>query len=125
MKKISAFLFTAILVMVFVACNGAKKTEASAEDSVKNDSIAQVIPESAAPQLSPAEMLQDFQEYAKAYGDAFNNITKDPKKFTELSGQSQKRVADMENIKNELDAKQLQDYQKALDIIIKVNKGGK
>jgi len=125
MKKISAILFTAILVMAFVACNGAKKTEAPAENPVKNDTVVQVAPEPAAPQLSPAEMLKDFQTYVKTYGEAYNNIAKDPKKFIELSGQSQKRVADMEQIKSQLNATQMQAYQKALDLVIKINKGGK
>ena len=122
MKKIFAFLFTVVLVISFTACDGAKKTKAPAEEPVKSEVVA---PEPETPALSPTEMLKAFQEYAKAYGEAFNNISKDPRKFSELSKQSQKQVTDMEKIKSELNAKQLQEYQKALDIILKVNKGGK
>ena len=127
MKKISLFLVTAILMIAFTSCSGAKKTEAPAEEPAKSEVVETVAVESQpeTPALSPAEMLKNFQEYAKAYGEAFNNLKKDPKKFSELSGQSQKRVADMEKIKSELNAKQLQDYQKAIDIVLKVNRGGK
>ena len=128
MKKISVFLVTAILMVVFTACSGAKKTEAPAEEPVKTEAVeAPVVSESQpeAPALSPAEMLKNFQEYAKTYGEAFNNLKKDPKKFAELSGQYQKRISEMEKVKSELNAKQLQDYQKSLDIIRQVNSGGK
>jgi len=133
MKKISIFLFTAVLVIAFTACNGAKKAEAPAATSVENDSIENVVAttdsvvatESTAPTLSPAEMLKDFQAYVKAYGEAYNSIAKDPTKFTDLSSQSQKRVGDMEQIKNQLSAKQQQDYQKALSIILQINNRGK
>ena len=129
MKKISVFFVTAILMIAFAACSGAKKSEAPAEQSTGSDSIAQTVVSdsvtTAAPTLSPAEMLKNFQDYVKAYGNAYNNAAKDPKKYIELSGQSQKQVADMEQIKSQLNAAQLQAYQKALDLIIKVNKGGK
>ena len=131
MKKISLFLFTAILMIAFTACTGAKKTDAPAEQPVKTDSVAQVAAtepapaEPAAPALSPAEVLKNFQAYAKSYGEAFNNLTKNPKKFSELSKQYKDRIDEMEKIKGELNKKQLADYQKALDIIFKVNRGGK
>ena len=134
MKKISIFFVTAILMIAFTACNGAKKAEAPAEQPVKSDSVTIVAPTPAAPAdsiatatpaLTPAAMLKNFQAYVKAYGDAYNNAAKDPKKYIELSGQSQKQVADMEQIKSQLNPVQLQAYQKALDLIVKINKGGK
>jgi len=129
MKKISLFLVTAILMIAFAACNGAKKTETPAEEPVKNETVDTTAivsePQPEAPALSPADMLKEFQDYAKAYGEAFNNLAKDPQKYTDLSGQYQKRISDMEKIKSELNAKQLQDYQKAIDIIRQVNSGGK
>jgi len=133
MKKIFVFLFAAILTIAFTSCNGAKKTEASVQQPVKSDTVAVVAaPQPAAadsvaqvPVKKPAEMLKDFQAYAKAYGEAYNNIAKDPKKFTELAGKSQKMVADMEQIKSQLNPTQLQAFKKACDLIIKVNKGGK
>jgi len=135
MKKISVFFVTAILMIAFTACNGAKKSEAPAEqpattDSVTNvapavaqDSVAATVP--AAPAVSPADMLKNFQAFAKTYGDAFNNIVKDPQKFTDLTGQYKQKVDEMEQIKSQLNPAQLQAYQKALNIIIKVNSGGK
>jgi len=130
MKKIFVFLFAAILTIAFTSCSGAKKTEAPAEQPVKTDTVAVAAPQPAAPDSvvpakSPADMLKDFQAYAKTYGEAFNNMAKDPKKFTDLASQSQKMVADMEQIKSKLNPAQLQAYKKACDIIIKVNNGGK
>jgi len=130
MKKISVFLLSFVLVIAFTACNRTKNTKAPAEEPVKTV-VAEKVEEPAppppppAPVLSPAEMLKDFQAYAKAYGEAFNNIAKDLKKYQELAKESQKRVADMEKIKDKLNAKQKQDYQKSLDIVLKVNRGGK
>lgn len=129
MKKISVFFVTAILLIAFTACTGAKKTEAPAEqpsitDSLKEAVVAEPIVEPA-PVLAPAEVLKGFQAYAKEYGEAFNNLTKDPKKFTELSKQYQQKISEVEQIKSQLNPKQLKDFQTALDIIIKVNSGGK
>jgi len=131
MKKISLFLVTAIFMIAFTACTGAKKTDAPTDQPVKSDSIAQVVAVDttavvpAAPALTPAEMLKNFQEYAKAYGDAFNNLVKDPNKFSELSKQSKAKVDEMEKIKGGLNPTQLKTYQKALEIVLKVNRGGK
>jgi len=125
MKKIFPFLFVVIFTTVLMACTGTKKTEAPAEAPVKSDSVANVVTsDSVAPTKSPADMLKDFQNYVKAYGEAYNNIAKDPQKFTDLAGQSQKWVANMEQIKDQLTTAQQQDYQKARDLIIKINKGG-
>jgi len=133
MKKIFVFLFVAIFTIAFTSCNGAKKTEAPAQQPVKSDTVAVVAtPQPAAadsvakvPVKKPAEMLKDFQAYAKAYGEAYNNIAKDPAKYSNLAAQSQKMVADMEQIKSQLNPAQLQAYKKACDLIIKINKGGK
>ena len=126
MKKISTFIFAVVLVIALTACNGGKKAAAPTEEPVKIEVVEEVVaPEPAAPALSPAEMLKNFQAYAKEYGEAFNNISRNPRKYTELSSQSQKKVAEMEQIKSQLNARQLQDYQKALDIIVNVNKGGR
>ena len=136
MKKISVFFVTAILMIAFTACNGAKKTEAPTEQQpVKTDSVTNVAPAAAqdsvaaaapaAPAVNPADMLKDFQAYVKAYGEAYNNIAKDPKKFSDLSKQSQQKVAEMEQIRSQLNPAQTQAYQKAVDLLIKINKGGK
>jgi len=135
MKKISVFFFTAILMIAFSACNGAKKTDTPADQPVKSDSVTNVVPAApadstmaavpATPAISPVDMLKSFQDYVKAYGDAYNNAAKNPQKYAELSGQSQQKVADMEKIKDQLNAAQLQAYQKARDLVIKINNGGK
>ena len=129
MKKISTSIFIVVLVIIFTACDGGKKAQTPAEEPAKIEVVEAVVapepPELAAPALSPAEMLKNFQAYAKEYGEAFNSIARNPRKFTELSGQSQKKVAEMEGIKSQLNARQQQDYQKALDIVINVNKGGR
>jgi len=134
MKKISVFFVTAILMIAFAACNGAKKTEAPAEQSVKTDSVTNVAPAAqdsvaatapATPAVNPADMLKKFQAYVKAYGEAYNNITKDPKKYTDLAGQYKQKVDEMEQIKSQLNPTQLQTYQKTVDLLIKINKGGK
>ena len=126
MKKIFIFIFSFVIAITYTACDGAKKAKAPVEDPVNTETVEEpVAPEPEVPVLTPAEMLKEFQTYAKAYGEAFNNLTKDPKKYTELARESQKRVADMEKIKDQLNTKQKQDYQKSLDIVLKVNSGGK
>ena len=136
MKKISVYLVTIFLMTAFMACSGAKKNETSAKEPVKSEAVVttntseqQVVvvkdTPPVIPEKNPAELLKSFQEYVKAYGEAFNSITKDPKKYSELAGQSKKRVDEMESIKGELNKKQLEDYQKALDLVLKINRGGK
>jgi len=130
MKKIYVFLLSFVLVMAFTACNRTKNTKAPVVEPVKTEVVEKKVEEPApepppAPVLKPAEMLKEFQAYAKAYGEAFNNMAKDLKKYQELAKESRKRVADMEKIKDQLNAKQKQDYQKSLDIVLKVNRGGK
>jgi hypothetical protein len=50
---------------------------------------------------------------------------KAPQKFKELSSQYQIKIEEMEKIKSQLNEKQQKEYQKAIELIIKVNKGGK
>ena len=126
MKKISIFLLTISLSMAFVACNNAKKNEAPTEEPIKNEVVEEVVTsEPPAPTLNPGEMLKAFQGYAKSYAEAYNNIMKAPQKFKELSSLYQIRIDEMEKIKGELNEKQLKEYQKAIELIAKVNKGGK
>jgi hypothetical protein len=126
MKKISIFLFTAVLMISFAACNGAKKTDAPAE-VIESAPVEEVKAPEATPvvELTPAEALKAFQDFAKEYAEANNNISKDPQKFMKLAGQAQQKVADIERLKIDFNAKQLKEYQKAIEIITKVNQGGK
>ena len=128
MKKISLLFVTVILMTALAACSGAKKNDVSANQPVESEAVEAVTvsdPEPEAPVLTPAQMLESFKEYAKTYAEAFNNISKDPKKYSELAGQSKKKVEEMEKIKDKLNKKQSEEYQKALDIVLKVNRGGK
>jgi len=128
MKKILVFLFSFVLVIAFITCDQSKKAKAPANEPAKAEvavKVEETTPEPPAPVLSPTEMLKAFQAYAKEYGEAFNNMAKDVKKFQDLAKESQKRVAEMEQIKDKLNAKQKQDYQKSRDIVEKVNRGGK
>jgi ABC-type glycerol-3-phosphate transport system substrate-binding protein len=127
MKKNSIVLLVIGLSIAFAACSGTKKSEAPAEEPVKNETVEEVIapPPPADLKLSPEKALKAFQDYAKAYAEAYNNIMKAPQKFKELSSQYQARIAEMEKIKSELNEKQQKEYQKAIELIIKVNKGGK
>jgi hypothetical protein len=127
MKKIFTFLFTIVLAIVFTACGGGEKAKAPAEEPVKSEVVVEKVaaPEPVAPTLSPAEMLKNFQTYAKEYGEAFNGLPKTAAKFSQLAAQSPKKVSEMEQIKDRLNTRQLQDYQKALDIVAKVNRRGK
>jgi len=125
MKKIFFLLVTAILTIALTACSGAKKNEATSNDPTKTEIVEPTVEEPEAPTLSPEEMLKSFKEYAKAYGEANNNKGKDPLKFIELGKESQKRVAEIDKIKDEFNKKQLEEYLKARDIIVQVNTVGK
>jgi hypothetical protein len=126
MKKISMILFAAALMVSFAACNGTKKAE-EAPAVVEETVVVEETPAVETPAVAeptPAEALKAFQDFAKEYGEAFNNITKDPQKYTKLSGQYQQKIADMERVKVDLTPKQVKDYEKALKIIADVNSGG-
>jgi hypothetical protein len=122
MKRISLFIFAAALMISFVACSGSKKEEKATEVI---ESPAEVkAPEVVTPPTkdpTPEEAIKAFQAFAKEYVDAFNNITKDPQKFTKLGSQTQEKVADMERLKINFNAKQLKEYEKAKDLIFQVN----
>jgi hypothetical protein len=124
MKKISMILFAAVLMVSFAACNGAKKTDPA--EPVETEFVTEVsTPEMPVPvELTPAEALKAFQEFAKEYGEAFNNITKDPGKYMALAGQVQEKVADTERLRADFTPAQVKDYEKALKIITDVNSGG-
>ncbi|GHT46997.1 hypothetical protein FACS189440_06290 [Bacteroidia bacterium] len=123
MKKISMILFAAVLMIAFAACNGTKKTE---EVAIVEEAVVETpAPETPAyVEPTPAEALKAFQDFAKEYGEAFNNITKDPQKYSKLAGQVQQKVADLERIKVDLTPQQVKDYEKALKIITDVSSGG-
>jgi ABC-type glycerol-3-phosphate transport system substrate-binding protein len=128
MKKFSMILFAAAMTVAFAACSGGKKEETKAQEQpaatapapADSTKVAEVPQEE-----DPATALKAFIAYAKEYAEAHNNIAKDPNKYTKLARQSQQKVADMERLKEKFTKKQVEEYQKALDVIKKVNTAGK
>ena len=133
MKKICMIIFTVALITSFAACSGAKKEENKAKEPIENvdkeapEAVEEVKPEvtEEIPAVKPDEALKAFQAYVKEYAESFNNIMKDPAKFSKLAGQLQEKVSEMEKIKVSFNKKQLADYQKARDMINEVNNVGK
>jgi hypothetical protein len=125
MKNVIVYLFVAALAVSFAACSGGKKAEKVVEETRKIvDSVA--VPVETIPQAeNPAEALKAFEAFAKEYAEAFNNLAKDPQKFQKLGKQVQEKVADLERQKVNFDKKQEDAYKKALELISKVNRGGK
>ena len=125
MKQISLILFAAVLMVSFAACNDAKKANETPTES------APVVEDVVAPQeevtppvtKTPEESLKDFEAYVKEYAEAYNNKTKDIKKYQTLAMRSQQEVADLERIKIDFNAKQLKRYEKAKESIVKINSG--
>ncbi|MDR0412992.1 MAG: hypothetical protein LBH61_04230 [Dysgonamonadaceae bacterium] len=123
MKKTIITFFAVAWMVSFAACNETKKTGAENGSEAVETEVA--APEAPAPvEVAPAEALKAFQDFAKEYGEAFNNITKDPGKYTRLAGQVQEKVTGMERRKAELTPAQIKNYEKALKIITDVNSGG-
>ncbi|MDR2622563.1 MAG: hypothetical protein LBC48_08305 [Dysgonamonadaceae bacterium] len=133
MKKICMIIFGVALIASFAACSQAKKDENKAKEAVESvakeateaiEEVKQELKEEI-PAVKPDEALKAFQAYVKEYAEAFNNITKDPAKFSKLAGQLQDKVTEIEKIKSTFSKKQLADYQKTRDLINKVNNAGK
>jgi len=130
MKKICMIIFSVALFTAFAACSGTKKEENTVKEAVENaadtaKAAVEEVKQDVAPEVKPDEAIKAFQAFVKDYATAFNNITKDPVKFSTLAGQLQDKVAAMENIKSTFNKKQMADYQAARDIINKVNTAGK
>jgi vacuolar-type H+-ATPase subunit I/STV1 len=127
------FIFTVALITSFATCSQVKKEENKAKEAVESvaDEAAGIVEEGnkeiteEVPAAKPEEVLKAFQAYVKEYAEAFNNITKDPAKFSSLAAQLNEKVAEIEKVKSSFNKKQLADYQKARDLINKVNNAGK
>ena len=119
MKKISMILFVTVLLLSFTACKGDKK---AAEATETEAPVAEETPPVVEP--TPAEALKAFQVFAKEYGEAFNNISKDPQKYSKLAGQVQGKVADMARYQVDFTPAQKKEFDKAMKIINDVNSGG-
>jgi len=129
MKKICMIIFSVALFTSFAACSGAKKEDNKVKEAVEavapDTTTTQAAVQATVPDVKPDEAIKAFQAFVKDYATAFNNITKDPGKFSALAGQLQDKVTAMEKIKSTFSKKQLADYQAARDIINNVNTAGK
>ena len=128
MKKICMIIFSVTLFASFAACSQAKKdadTVKEAVESVVVPEVTEAIAEEVTPEVKPDEAIKAFKAFAKEYGDALNNIKKDPAKFMKLANQVNEKVAAMERIKSTFSKKQLADYEAARDLINQVNTAGK
>jgi ABC-type glycerol-3-phosphate transport system substrate-binding protein len=130
MKRISMIIFAVAMTVSFAACSGAQKKAEEPKEATKTaaqttDSLKKAAEETVSQEVTPAEAVKAFTAYAKEYADAYNNITKDPNKYTKLARQSQEKVADMERLKIDFTKKQLEEYQKAFEIVKKINSSGK
>jgi CHASE3 domain sensor protein len=124
MKK-TLFIFLAVATTwLFTACTGVKKTEEAPATEPEKTEVQPVVETPAPVELAPAEMLKAFQAFAKEYGEAYNNVVKDPQKYTTLASQVQEKMADMERIKGKLTTSQIKEYDKAMRIIRDVSAGG-
>ncbi|MDR0799339.1 MAG: hypothetical protein LBN18_06245 [Dysgonamonadaceae bacterium] len=125
MKKSFLGVCVVALMLAFVACKDAKKAEAVVEETVVEAvDPAKVEPAVEAVKVAPADALKAFKEYAKSYGEAYNNIAKDPQKFSQLATQLQTQSAEIEKYKADFTPAQLKEYERALKIIIDANTGG-
>ena len=125
MKKILVILVAGALMVSFTACNkNTQKTEEAAAPATEVVVEEAIVETPVVAEPTPAEALKAFQEFAKEYGESFNNMMKDPQKFQKLAGQLQQKLADMERYKVDLTDKQIKEYDKALKIITDVNSGG-
>jgi len=125
MKKISMILFVTVLLLSFTACKGDKKAEEGVTETtteVVEVPVAEETPVVAEP--TPAEALKAFSAFAKEYGEAFNNMMKDPQKFQKLAGELQSKVADMAKYQANFTPAQKKEYEKAMKIISDVSSGG-
>jgi uncharacterized protein YpuA (DUF1002 family) len=130
MKKICMIIFSVALITSFAACSQAKKDENKVKEAVESVAAetakaVEEVKQEVVAEVKPDEALKAFQAYVKEYAESFNNITKDPAKFSKLANQLQDKVAEMEKIKSGFSKKQEADYQKARDLINKVNNAGK
>jgi cell shape-determining protein MreC len=122
MKKTLLFLLVAAWMVSFVACGEKKKVE---EAPVTTDVVAETP---AAPveevKIAPADALKAFSQYAKEYGEAFNNLSKDPQKYTTLALQVNKQLEEIAKYKGDFTPKELKEYERSLKIIKDVSAGG-
>jgi len=136
-------IFSVALLASFAACSGTKKEEKSevkeqavetvAPDTAKKAAVETVVPdttkkaavEAVVPAVKPDEAIKAFKAFAKEYGDAFNNVAKDPAKFSKLANQLNDQLAVINKIKPSLSKKQIADFEAAMKIINEVNAVGK
>ena len=126
MKKICMIIFSVALLTSFAACSGAKKEENKVKEAVENavdttKAAVAAVKQDVAADVKPDDAIKAFKAFAKEYGDAFNNITKDPVKFTTLAGKLNDQLAVINKIKSSFTKKQQADFDAAMKIINDVN----
>ena len=127
MKQIAMILFAAGMMTALTACQQTKNAEEKAETAateVVEAAKAVVETPAAAPEIKPADAIKAFQAFAKEYAEAYNNITKNPVKYTQLAGRYKDQIAEVEKVKDKFTPAQVKAYEKALQIIKDVNSGG-
>ncbi|MDL2222613.1 hypothetical protein LJB98_00765 [Bacteroidales bacterium OttesenSCG-928-M11] len=121
MKKNLLVLLAAIVLVGLSACSKEKAVETEKTTDQVEVVVEDVVEEEVAPTKTPAELLKEFDAYVKEYADAFNNITKDPVKYSKLAAQSQQWVKDMAAVKDQLTEKELKSYERVMENLKKVN----
>ncbi|GHT46256.1 hypothetical protein AGMMS49965_23720 [Bacteroidia bacterium] len=86
--KTKSILILAALTVSLAACNKSKSKEVVPVNVV---TVEEVVPEPETPAVDPAVALKEFKAFAKSYGEAFNNITKNPGNYSKLAGQVQSK----------------------------------
>ncbi len=128
MKKSLLFLAVALTVS-FAACNKTEKAsdnqEAAPQTEVvelqTNTETEVITEEPAAPTKTPEEILKGFEQFINEYAEANNNKVKDIKKYQELAKQSGEWAKEVNSIRGELDKKQTERLNKALENLTKIN----
>ena len=124
MKKISMILFVTTLLLSFAACKSDKKAAEATETTTEVVEVPVVEEAPPVVEPTPAEALKAFAAFAKEYGEAFNNISKDPQKYSKLAGQYQEKMAEINRYKVDFTAAQKKEFEKSMKIIRDVNSGG-
>lgn len=123
MKKISLLLMAAVVMIGLSACNKEKSAPANEAPATEEAVVVveEEVVEEIVPAKSPAELLKEFETYVKDYADAFNNLTKDPAKYSKLAAQSTQWAKDMAAVKDQLTDKEKKKYEKLLQSLKDIN----
>jgi Asp-tRNA(Asn)/Glu-tRNA(Gln) amidotransferase A subunit family amidase len=128
MKKIFVLMFAAAMFVSFQSCKkDAQKVEDAATEAVQKveDAVEDVV-DAVVPEIKPADALKAFQDYSKAYGEAFNR--RDYATLSKLGKTFNEELKKIQPFVKDFNAKQKKDYDFSLNILKEVNtqlSGGK